>query len=69
VPELMMEKTSVGAISRLTRLHIHTILALMVTAGEKCQGLLNAKISGYATPCMAAGVTNTVWKIQDLLTK
>jgi transposase-like protein/IS1 family transposase len=44
--ELMMEGTSVRAISRLTGLHIHTILALMVTAGEKCQRVLDAKIRG-----------------------
>jgi IS1 family transposase len=40
----MMEGTSVRAISRLTGLHIETILSLMVTAGEKCQGLLDSKI-------------------------
>jgi IS1 family transposase len=44
VLELMMEGTSVRAISRLTGLHIGTILALMVTAGEHCQRLLDAKI-------------------------
>ncbi len=48
VLELMMEGTSVRAISRLTGLltglHIRTILALMVTAGEKCQRLLDGKI-------------------------
>src|SRR5438105_2827874 len=44
VLELMMEGTSVRAISRLMGLHIRTILALMVTAGEKCQRLLDAKI-------------------------
>jgi len=44
VLELMMEGTSVRAISRLTGLHIATILSLMVTAGEKCQRLLDAKI-------------------------
>jgi len=46
VLELMMEGTSVRAISRLTGLHIHTILALMVTAGERCQRLTNAKLRG-----------------------
>ena len=40
----MMEGTSVRAISRLTGLHIRTILALMVIAGEKCQRLLDGKI-------------------------
>jgi len=44
VPELMMEGTSVRAISRLTGIHIATILSLMVTAGEKCQRLLDATI-------------------------
>src|ERR1700733_14278572 len=44
VLELMMEGTSVRAISRLTDLHIATILSLMVTAEEKCQRLLDAKI-------------------------
>jgi len=44
VLELMMEGTSVRAISRLTGLHIATILSLMVTAGEKCQQLLDTKI-------------------------
>jgi IS1 family transposase len=42
----MMEGTSVRAISRLTGLHIETILALMVTAGEKCQRLLDTRIRG-----------------------
>jgi IS1 family transposase len=40
----MMEGASVRAISRLTGLHIATILSLMVTAGEKCQRLLDVKI-------------------------
>jgi hypothetical protein len=40
----LMEGTSLHAISRLTGLHIGTILSLMVTAGEKCQRLLDAKI-------------------------
>jgi len=46
VLELMMESTSVRAISRLTGLHIETILSLMVTAGEKCQRLLDTRIRG-----------------------
>jgi transposase-like protein/IS1 family transposase len=46
VLELMMEGTSVRAISRLTGLHIGTILSLMVTAGEKCQRLLDVKVRG-----------------------
>src|SRR5664279_2514989 len=41
---MMLEGMSVRAISRLTGLHIRTILALMVTAGEKCRQLLNAKV-------------------------
>jgi hypothetical protein len=40
----MMEGTSLHAISRLTGLDIGTILSLMVTAGEKWQRLLDAKI-------------------------
>lgn len=44
VLELMMEGMSVRAISRLTGLHIATILSLMITAGEKCQRLLDAEI-------------------------
>jgi hypothetical protein len=36
VLELMMEGASVRAISRLTGLHIHTILSIMGTAGRKC---------------------------------
>jgi transposase-like protein/IS1 family transposase len=46
VLELMMEGTSVRAISRLTGLHIETILSLMTTAGEKCQRLLDEKVRG-----------------------
>ena len=46
VLELMMEGTSVRAISRLTGLHIETILSLMLTAGEKCQHLLDTRIRG-----------------------
>lgn len=41
---MMLEGMSVRAISRLTGLHIATILSLMVTAGEKCQQFLNAKV-------------------------
>jgi transposase-like protein/IS1 family transposase len=44
VLELMMEGTSVRAISRLTGLHIATILDLMLTAGNKCQRLLDTTI-------------------------
>jgi lambda repressor-like predicted transcriptional regulator len=44
VLELMMEGTSVRAISHLTGLDISTILDLMVTAGNKCQRLLDALI-------------------------
>jgi transposase len=44
VLDLMMEGMSVRAISRLTGLHIGTILSLMITAGEKCQRLLDGKI-------------------------
>src|ERR1700733_1604591 len=44
VLELMMEGTSVRAISRLTGLHIATILDLMLSAGNKCQRLLDATI-------------------------
>ena len=40
----MLEGMSVRAISRLTGLHIATILSLMVTASERCQKLLDAKI-------------------------
>ncbi|MGA2371146.1 MAG: IS1 family transposase [Candidatus Korobacteraceae bacterium] len=43
---MMMEGMSVRAISRLTGLHVGTILGLMVTAGEKCQRVLNATIRG-----------------------
>jgi IS1 family transposase/transposase-like protein len=44
VLELMMEGTSVRAISRLTGLHIATILDLMVSAGNKCQRFLDATV-------------------------
>lgn len=44
--EMMLEGMSVRAISRLTGLHIGTILALMVTASERCERVLNATIRG-----------------------
>jgi transposase-like protein/IS1 family transposase len=44
--ELMMEGVSVRAISRITGLHIGTILELMVSAGHKCQRLLDALVTG-----------------------
>lgn len=44
VLELMMEGTSVRAISRLTGLHSSTILDLMITAGNKAQRLLDATV-------------------------
>jgi transposase-like protein/IS1 family transposase len=46
VLEMLMEGVSVRAASRMTGLHIATILSLMVTAGEKCQRLLDTRIRG-----------------------
>jgi IS1 family transposase len=43
---LMMEGASVRSISRLTGLHIATILGLMNSAGEKCERLMEAKFRG-----------------------
>src|SRR5260370_38878887 len=51
VLELMMEGTSVSAISMLTGLHIRTILALMVPAGQKGQRLLAGKLR-YVRPAV-----------------
>ena len=59
VLELMMEGTSVRAISRLTGLHIETILSLMVTAGEKCQRLLDAKIRNVRPTLAQADSTHS----------
>ncbi len=44
VLEMMMEGMSVRAISRITGLHIGTILDLMISAGHKCQRLLDHTI-------------------------
>src|SRR5947209_3259055 len=43
---MMLEGMSVRAISRLTGLHKNTILSLMLTAGERCQRLLDTKVRG-----------------------
>jgi len=43
--ELMMEGMSVRAISRLTGLHVSTILDLMVSAGNKCQRVLDVLVT------------------------
>jgi len=59
VLELMMEGTSVRAISRLTGLHIATILSLMVTAGEKCQRLLDTRIRGLRPHLVQADELHT----------
>jgi IS1 family transposase len=40
----MMEGTSIRAIERLTGVHKSTILALLLTAGEKCQRLFDERI-------------------------
>jgi transposase-like protein/IS1 family transposase len=42
--EMMMEGMSVRAISRITGLHIRTILALMISAGRKCKLLLDMTV-------------------------
>jgi hypothetical protein len=59
VLELMMEGVSVRGISRLTGLHIGTILSLMVTAGEKCQRLLDAKIRNVRPTLVQADELHT----------
>jgi hypothetical protein len=41
-----LDSRCVRSISRLTGIHIDTILALMVTVGEKCQRLMDAKLRG-----------------------
>ena len=46
VLELMMEGTSVRAISWLTGLQVSTILSLMLAAGGKCGRFLNTRIRG-----------------------
>jgi transposase-like protein/IS1 family transposase len=60
VLELMMEGRSVRAISRLTGLHIETILSLMVTAGEKCQRLLDTRIRGLRPNLVQADELHTI---------
>ena len=65
--ELMMEGASVRSISRLTGLHIHTFLGLMVTAGEVGWynfGRVNTAIR--CTPAMQAGLATTIWTMRDL---
>jgi IS1 family transposase/transposase-like protein len=59
VLELMMEGTSVRAISRLTGLHVATILALMLTAGEKCQRVLDTYVRGLSPNLVQADELHT----------
>jgi len=43
---LLVEGCSIRTVERLTRVSIHTILNLLVTAGEKCERLLEDRIKG-----------------------
>src|SRR5271166_1155217 len=45
---MMLEGMSVRAISRLTGLHKHTILALMTTAAIKARTLLDARVQNIS---------------------
>lgn len=58
--ELMMEGASVRAISRLTGLHIATILDLMLSAGNKCQRLLDALVTGIRPNLVQADEIHTI---------
>jgi len=46
---MMLEGMSIRAISRLTSLHKNTILALLETAGERCQTMMDARMRSL--PC------------------
>lgn len=64
VPELlMMEGMSVRAISSLTGLHLATILSLMLTAGEKCQRLLDVKIRGIRPHLVQADELHSIIRL------
>ena len=41
---LMLEGTSIRAVSRLTGIHKNTLLRLLLTVGEKCQRLFNDRV-------------------------
>jgi len=60
---MMLEGMSVRAISRLTGLHIRTILALMVTAGEKCQAHVERQDSRYPSESGTGGRTAFVRRL------
>lgn len=60
VLEMMLEGMSVRAISQLTGLHLETILSLMLTAGEKCQRLLDTRIRGLRPNLVQADELHTI---------
>src|SRR5207249_3685672 len=46
IMSLMLEGVSIRAISRLTNTDKKTILALLLTLGEKCRNLFDARVRG-----------------------
>lgn len=46
--QLMVEGNSLRSIERITGISLHTLLDLLLLAGEKCERLLNEKIKGIA---------------------
>lgn len=46
--QLMVEGNSLRSIERITGVSLHTLLDLLLLAGEKCERLLNEKIKGIA---------------------
>lgn len=46
IVSLLMEGTSIRAVARLTGVHKRTIMALLVTVGKGCQGILDRYVVG-----------------------
>src|SRR2546423_4198371 len=46
--QLLVEGNSLRSVERITGVTLHTLLDLLLLAGEKCERLLNEKIKGLA---------------------
>jgi transposase-like protein/IS1 family transposase len=46
--QLLLEGNSLRSIERITGVEMHTLLKLLVMAGERCEGVMNQRIKGVA---------------------
>jgi transposase-like protein/IS1 family transposase len=46
--QLLLEGNSLRSIERITGVEMHTLLKLLVMAGERCEGVMNQRVKGVA---------------------